>query len=53
MDIITEGPGRADWPISPNDICCCVKRYASDQELSQVGKGQVLVSLLFDVTYVS
>ena len=33
--IVVEGPGRLRWGESLNDIVCCVKRFASDSDLSQ------------------
>lgn len=34
-NIAVEGPGRLQWGESLNDIVCCVKRFASDADLSQ------------------
>lgn len=35
MNIVTEGPGRHGFAVSPNDVVCCVKRFLADHALSQ------------------
>eukprot|EP00435_Cladocopium_sp_Y103_P022370 s2929_g5.t1 len=35
VPVLAEGPGRLQWAESVNDIVCCVKRWAADQQLSQ------------------
>ena len=35
MRIVAEGPGRHTLAEAPNDVCCCVKRYFADDNLSQ------------------
>ena len=35
VEVLVEGPGRLRWAESVNDIVCCVKRWAADQQLSQ------------------
>lgn len=35
LTINVNGPGRNNFAVSQNDVVCLVKRYASDQALSQ------------------
>lgn len=40
MAVVADGPGRLLWPASANDVCCIVKRYASDRHPSQADNGK-------------